>query len=108
GHHNDHHGRLEGQWLPDLLVGRSDAARLYCRGPGGHDRGRNRLRTDHRFLSNIESGQRQLDERASEAKGAHAEPHGYDHLPITHVRITAWPYCEEAAAMTVSACPRGR
>ena len=38
--------------------------------------------TDHRFLSNIESGQWQPDERAFEAKSPNAEPHGHDHLPV--------------------------
>jgi hypothetical protein len=33
GHHSDHYGRLEGQRLAGLHIGRSDATRLYCRGP---------------------------------------------------------------------------
>ena len=39
GHHDAHHRRLEGQWLGDLHIGRSDGARLHRDYPAGYDHG---------------------------------------------------------------------
>ena len=82
GHHDDDHGRLEGQRVGDLHVGRSNDTRLHRCYPGGYDHRQQRLRNSHRLLQCTQFRQCQSDERAFEAKIRNAEPHGPDRLPV--------------------------